>query len=995
MSAREFESGLSKLEALARQHTKVPSLERVDGTCEWLLEQRQFSDWLSNRGPSVLWITGEYGCGKTVLSSYIIETISNLASVRTYGHSRPCNLCYYFCDNKTSRQNDLLSMLGSLLFQLISSQPEVAHYAMKAIHESGPWFFERFQLLLQVIHQTLKDPDIGTTIFIIDAIDECEDLKEEKHAAQFKQLLSSGLIEHSDGLEQRCRVLVTTRPHSNIAQDFKDVSIIPLERQECLTYVSRDVDLVIAKKTQELTKARHCPEFQAELESELRKNAERTFLWVTLTMENMMRSPFSAPAKFLSMIEKLPKDLTTLYDELLMAIEDNDRPQSAQIFSIIAEASRPMELAEVNIAQAMREEHTTMAEVRRYCEPVIERTLRKICPLIRITDGEVGFFHSSVKEYLCNVQTASLHDFRVERGPANLLMARICVSYLLLEEFRENDIFEEISPEAQSPSFSSTEDPYIGFGPDMPEEVSEIVSTSHLRAVGQKHPFFDYCATNWVEHAIQADDDLSHDQQLISSIINTCDSRLLTNWLRYYWSARCPWLKYPKYIDCLGIASYFGLKHVVTSILARGWLKGAQLTGPPALHWACMAPQAMSHHTEVVGILIENGSHPNATYDQWQPLGRAVLAGNLNVVKSLVMNGASLNDWCALGRTALSLSIAEGHLAIFDYLIDLPTVDAGVLDNNGASSLLHAMEEGRVEVVKKLLNKRSFDLNYQDRSGRTVLSWAAAKGHSQVVELFMNSSPSPGNLPDRKNQYPIDYAAQHGHLRILEMLGEHYTTSFEAQDNINGMNVVMHAAGSQHYHLFDYLVQRYPDGFKVQDFSGNTALRHALINYNARSVDTAQALLKTGLVDTETEDDDGLTALVKTAGSGCVEHAEVLLQYGANMEHRTHKGATALHHAVATGRFYMVDFLLGKGANTRAETVDGVTPLSEAIFQEHFDIVKLLIGKGMSSLDVRIRSLHPGQTTQSLGEWARARGVKVKRRKKSKLAYGKYRGMDY
>lgn len=86
--------------------------KRHPDTGTWLLKNYSFTKWLHDE-PSFIWIHGSVGCGKTVLSSTIVQHIFRLRrSERTRGVA-----FYYFDFNDSLKQNSA-GLLRSLLLQL-------------------------------------------------------------------------------------------------------------------------------------------------------------------------------------------------------------------------------------------------------------------------------------------------------------------------------------------------------------------------------------------------------------------------------------------------------------------------------------------------------------------------------------------------------------------------------------------------------------------------------------------------------------------------------------------------------------------------------------------------------------------------------------------------------------------------------------------------------------------------------------------------------------
>jgi ankyrin repeat domain-containing protein 50 len=84
---------------------------RVDGTCEWLLRHVRFQEWRADIDPSLLWISGGPGKGKTMLAIYITEELQPVAD-----ESRGV-LLYYFCSNRDKNRNTALTIMRGIIHQ--------------------------------------------------------------------------------------------------------------------------------------------------------------------------------------------------------------------------------------------------------------------------------------------------------------------------------------------------------------------------------------------------------------------------------------------------------------------------------------------------------------------------------------------------------------------------------------------------------------------------------------------------------------------------------------------------------------------------------------------------------------------------------------------------------------------------------------------------------------------------------------------------------------
>lgn len=56
---------------LAEYKAQLPT--PVQGTCSWILNHPAYLAWLTAEETKLLWITGEPGCGKTMISAYLTD----------------------------------------------------------------------------------------------------------------------------------------------------------------------------------------------------------------------------------------------------------------------------------------------------------------------------------------------------------------------------------------------------------------------------------------------------------------------------------------------------------------------------------------------------------------------------------------------------------------------------------------------------------------------------------------------------------------------------------------------------------------------------------------------------------------------------------------------------------------------------------------------------------------------------------------------------------
>lgn len=143
--------------------------DRHANTRDWFLKSATYMNWLSVSG-SLLWLYGIPGCGKTILSSTIIQKTVQYCRSRT----NSIVLYYYFDFNDSEKQRHE-QMIRSLIIQLFAHCATVPS-TLEALYSSfsGGERQPNLEKLLPVLNQMMKAFD--EIYLIIDALDECGDL---------------------------------------------------------------------------------------------------------------------------------------------------------------------------------------------------------------------------------------------------------------------------------------------------------------------------------------------------------------------------------------------------------------------------------------------------------------------------------------------------------------------------------------------------------------------------------------------------------------------------------------------------------------------------------------------------------------------------------------------------------------------------------------------------------------------------------------------------
>jgi hypothetical protein len=193
--------------------------QRQAETGLWLLESAKFAEW-KERAASRLWLYGIPGCGKTILSSTIIEHLVQ----HCHDDTSVVTAYFYFDFNDTQKQDPEL-MLRSLLCQLLQRSVVIPKGvdALFSSCENGQRK-PSSHALLQVIKEAAQE--FMHVYVVLDALDEC---------AQRSELIDM-LEAVAEWQLDNLHLLVTSRKERDIERSLEEYI-----REEDAVCLQRDV----------------------------------------------------------------------------------------------------------------------------------------------------------------------------------------------------------------------------------------------------------------------------------------------------------------------------------------------------------------------------------------------------------------------------------------------------------------------------------------------------------------------------------------------------------------------------------------------------------------------------------------------------------------------------------------------------------------------------------------------------------------------------------
>jgi hypothetical protein len=309
----------------------------VFGTCRWILDHERYIHWKEDSVSSLLWLSADAGCGKSVLANYLITYLKSL------GIPKP-NVCFFFFKDGLHQQADSIHALSAILHQIFSSQPELLEYAASKYRTMGATITTRFHTLWDILERTVSDEKLRDTICVIDALDECEESTGKMLLAKLAEHFAPG---HT--FPPSFKVIITSRPDNSIKTALRNIPDIRLRGEDVIDPLSRDIKLLVQTRVNEMaTGADFPPDLLTDLQQDLIRGADFTFLWTSLATKLPQEASSNGMSKN-DLREILhTRQVDDIYKHML-----RNRPhalKAKKILYIIIAAGRPLTLRELSVA---------------------------------------------------------------------------------------------------------------------------------------------------------------------------------------------------------------------------------------------------------------------------------------------------------------------------------------------------------------------------------------------------------------------------------------------------------------------------------------------------------------------------------------------------------------------------------------------------------------------------------------------------------------------
>ncbi|EXK28114.1 hypothetical protein FOMG_15564 [Fusarium oxysporum f. sp. melonis 26406] len=302
------------------------------GTGQWLLNNPRYLTWKSQMN-SFLWLNGNSGTGKTILSSTVIEDIRNSPLPQL----RNCAVLYFYITFTDSQKQSLDAILRSLINQLYRSRQETRHPITLLYSKCGDG---SSQATVEQLESTFRDMlSVGGDVFVlIDALDEYQN-----RSTQRDDLLT--WIESFHNEPVNTNLLVTSRPEHDIKTSIEtwadSDSIISLKTDN----VGRDISDYVRDEVTKSTSFRRWhghTSTQNDIVNTLTAKADGVFRWVALQLERLKDCINKEEVN--TTLQTLPTTLQETYYRVLNELTSIRRKYVIRILQLLAYSDIPMKL---------------------------------------------------------------------------------------------------------------------------------------------------------------------------------------------------------------------------------------------------------------------------------------------------------------------------------------------------------------------------------------------------------------------------------------------------------------------------------------------------------------------------------------------------------------------------------------------------------------------------------------------------------------------------
>ncbi|KAL7794022.1 hypothetical protein V8C43DRAFT_314972 [Trichoderma afarasin] len=372
----------------------------TSGTLGWVLKLPQLVSWLTTQAPSILWVNGSPGQGKTIVAKFLLAYLEDL----------PCSsndhttvIYFFFYDQDDSYRTQLLSTQGG--FDVISDKLNIK---ASPISDESAW---------DILEELLRSP----------VFDECHDDESRQKLLDFIKNAIQRPLAKSKEKYPVLKAFLTSRPTTDLSRALRQLPSIVLKAS------SDDLKTFIQSRVQKLDLGE---QQEGEVIDLLSSHVEQTFLWISIVLRKLKTaSTLLSRADMKQMINKTPSRLTDLYESILIPIMQSRDIAAQKLLIWTVFSRRALTLDELEESLAIQETSKSQESIEEYRVWLTEKSVTSaVGAFLEVADGKVYLIHQSAKDFLLKSKLLAEAEFCKGLHP-NLYLAKICMTYLCFADF--------------------------------------------------------------------------------------------------------------------------------------------------------------------------------------------------------------------------------------------------------------------------------------------------------------------------------------------------------------------------------------------------------------------------------------------------------------------------------------------------------------------------------------------------------------------------------
>ena len=249
----------------------------------WLLQKTEMKKWMTpeQEKPSLVWMTGQPGAGKTILTSLVVHCCQ-----KQFGERDETAVLWFYCKHADVSRDNLLAIARSLIWQVYRQNPGLLDWLYEEAlkFSQAPLTEKRCKDILLTAFESMHE-----TYVIIDGVDECcienmgkSDRNEPRKAINFFR----SFLEKRDDEEQVPVYILLSSQDDNVCPPllsrFPTVRVTQNDNHD-------DISAFTRSHGNELQRKFDLPEEQVSaVVASVATTANGMFLFAVLAMRNLM-----------------------------------------------------------------------------------------------------------------------------------------------------------------------------------------------------------------------------------------------------------------------------------------------------------------------------------------------------------------------------------------------------------------------------------------------------------------------------------------------------------------------------------------------------------------------------------------------------------------------------------------------------------------------------------------------------------------------------------